>query len=53
MKNPMEVLQTKEQEVQKLKREVEALRITARLLSDEGPGGGDENHDLRHLVEMP
>jgi hypothetical protein len=53
MKNPIEVLQRKEQEIQKLRKEVEALRITARLLNDDSPAGGEENHDLRHLVEMP
>jgi len=32
MKNPMEVLRAKEQELVKVRREVDALRISARLL---------------------
>jgi hypothetical protein len=52
MKNPMDVLRMKEQELVKVKREVEALQIVARLLSDEsGPANGQK--DLRQLVEMP
>jgi hypothetical protein len=35
MKSPAEVLLMKELELQKVKKEVEALRITARLLGDE------------------
>ncbi len=53
MKNPAEVLWIKEQELQKVKKEVEALRIAARLLNDDGPSGSDGRQDMRHLVEMP
>lgn len=58
MKNPMEVLRMKEQEIVILRREIEALQITARLLNDDGHPGGNNNSnndrpDLRHLVEMP
>jgi hypothetical protein len=35
MKSPAEVLLTKELELQKIKKEIEALRITAKLLGDE------------------
>ncbi len=35
MKNPFEVLRAKEQEVILVKRQVEALRIAARLLGEE------------------
>ena len=56
MKNPMQVLRSKEQEIIRVKREIEALRTTARLLdeeSDENSQKNDQKQDLRHLVEMP
>ncbi|MBZ5721658.1 MAG: hypothetical protein LAO03_14870 [Acidobacteriia bacterium] len=54
MKNPMEVLRSKEQEVLRVKKEIEALRIAARLLGDEGRNGNNEDkQDLHQLVEMP
>jgi hypothetical protein len=43
MKNPFEVLRAKEQEVILVKRQVEALRIAARLLDEEKE---DEDHVL-------
>lgn len=49
MKNPYEVLRSKEQEIEQLRSEVEALRITARLLSDDE----EEEQDSRHIIEMP
>jgi hypothetical protein len=52
MKNPMEVLRMKEQELVKVRREVEALQIVARLLSEESASGNNQK-DLRQLVEMP
>ena len=52
MKNPMEVLRMKEQELVKVKREVEALQIVARLLSEESTSANNSK-DLRQLVEMP
>jgi hypothetical protein len=53
MKNPIEVLWMKEQELSKVRKEVEALRITSRLLSDEDLAGGDAKQELRQQVEMP
>ena len=35
MKNPFEVLKTKEQEVAKVKKEINALRVTIQLIGDE------------------
>jgi hypothetical protein len=35
MKNPYEVLRAKEREIEVVKQQIEALRITARLLGDE------------------
>jgi hypothetical protein len=52
MKNPLEVLRIKEQELLKVKKEIDALRITVKLLGDETSAGG-EQVDLRRLIEMP
>jgi hypothetical protein len=54
MKNPNEVLRMKEQEILRIKIEIEALRVTARLLSDENSAGAAApQRDHRQLVEMP
>jgi hypothetical protein len=54
MKNPYDVLRTKEQELVRVRKEVEALRIAARLLGAEDPSADAENQPkLRHVVEMP
>ena len=53
MKNPMEVLRIKEQELLKVRKEIDALRITARLLSDEPQHGEESKQDSRQLIEMP
>jgi hypothetical protein len=37
MKDVMELLRTKEQELSKVKRQVEALRVAAPLLGDDDP----------------
>ncbi len=37
MKNPFEVLKSKEQEVVKVRKEVDALRVAIRLIGDENP----------------
>ena len=53
MKNPYEVLRIKEQELQRVKKEVEALRTIAPLLAEsaEKPvNGKTENHNV---VELP
>jgi hypothetical protein len=42
MKNVYEVLREKELEVSRLEAEVEALRIAAPLLSEEGEAGNDQ-----------
>ena len=51
MKNPLEVLRTKEQELMKVKKEVEALRITVDLLGENNQT--DEGMNLRQVIEMP
>jgi len=35
MKDPLEVLRSKEQEIDRVKKEVDALRVVAELLADE------------------
>jgi hypothetical protein len=54
LKNPMEVLRMKEQEILKTKREIEALKIAVRLLGGEEPTNGNApKQDIRQFVEMP
>jgi hypothetical protein len=53
VKNPLEVLRMKEQEILRVKREIEALRITAKLLGEEPPSVGDGKVELRQVVNMP
>ena len=54
MKNPYDVLRTKEQELARVRKEIEALRIAARLLGAEDQAGdGDPEQKLRQVVEMP
>jgi hypothetical protein len=53
MKNPMEVLRAKEQEIIRIRKEVEALQIVARLLSEDNAPSGGQKQDLRQLIEMP
>ena len=50
MKNPMEVLRAKEQELVKVRREVDAVRISARLLEE--PSQEDSKRDARHPIEV-
>jgi hypothetical protein len=54
MKNPYDVLRTKEQELARVRKEMEALRIAARLLGADDPAA-DEDHQqkMRQVVEMP
>jgi hypothetical protein len=53
MKNPLEVLRNKEQELVKVKREVDALRITVRLIDEQDSGAQDKKIDLHQLLQMP
>lgn len=53
MKNPFEVLKTKEQEVAKVKKEINALRVTIQLIGDEKTPVGDQKVDLHSVIEMP
>jgi hypothetical protein len=52
MKNPFEVLKSKEQEVAKVKKEINALRVAIQLIGDE-KSSADPKVDLRSVIEMP
>ncbi len=51
MKSPTEVLRSKELELQKVKQEVEALRIAARILEEESPQPSTKK--LAQVVQLP
>ena len=53
MKDPFEVLRMKEQDILRVKQEIEALRITAELLGEEPPSAGDRTIEFRKIVNMP
>jgi len=55
MKNPYDVLRAKEQELMRVRKEMEALRIAARLIEAQDPAAinGDGHPKLRQVVEMP
>jgi hypothetical protein len=55
MKNPYEVLRIKEQELLRVRKEIEALRVAARLLGAEDPATtkGEGQPQLPRVVEMP
>jgi len=52
MKDAYEVLERKEQEMLRVKKEVEALRVVAKLLGEEA-SGGDQKVDLKRVIDMP
>ncbi len=55
MKNPYEVLRMKEQELLRVRKEMDALRIAARLLGaeDTAAANGESQTKLQRVVEMP
>jgi hypothetical protein len=53
MKNPLEVLRIKEQEILRVRLEIEALRITAKLLGEEPPSASEGKVEYRQVVNMP
>jgi hypothetical protein len=55
MKNPYDVLRMKEQELMRVRKEMDALRIAVRLLGAEEPGAqkGESQPALQRVVEMP
>lgn len=53
MKDVYEVLRQKELEVSRLEQEVEALRVVAPLLSEDGEAENDNHPRLRAVNETP
>jgi hypothetical protein len=55
MKNPYDVLKMKEQELLRVRREMDALRIAAHLLAAEDPDASkpESQPKRQRLVEMP
>ena len=53
MKDLLEVLRMKEQQLSRVKEEVEALRIVARLLGEDESTEDDREEDTRRVVEVP
>ena len=56
MKNPYEVLRSKEQELIRIRKEMDALRVAARLLGAEDKALAKvepQPHQLTRVVEMP
>jgi hypothetical protein len=53
MKNLLEVLRLKEQEILRVKQEIEALRITAKLLGEEPLSADEATVEFRKLVNLP
>jgi len=52
MKNIFDVIRSKEQEILKIKKEVEALRLVVRLLADDSVSLNDGRAQSR-VLEMP
>jgi hypothetical protein len=52
MKSPLEVLRMKEEEILRVRKEIEALKITARLLS-ESEQSSEKKSEYRQLLQMP
>ena len=53
MKNPYDVLRMKEQELIRVRKEMDALRIAARLLGAEDKNPSNGEVQLTRVVEMP
>jgi hypothetical protein len=55
MKNPYDVLRMKEQELMRVRKEMDALRVAARLMGAEDPvaAKGEGRPELHRVVEMP
>jgi len=50
MKNPVEVLRQKEQEIQRLRKEIAALKLAAPLLDDEQQAPAESPAEWRQLI---
>jgi hypothetical protein len=52
MKNPMDVLRIKEQEIARVKKEIDALRIAAQLCGEESQPSKGQPVDLRKALDV-
>jgi hypothetical protein len=52
MKNPMDVLRIKEQEITRVKKEIDALRIAAQLCGEEPQPSKGHPVDLRKALDV-
>lgn len=52
MKNPIEVLHTKEKEISRVKKEIDALRLAAQLLGEEGLPSKSQPADFRKALDV-
>jgi hypothetical protein len=56
MKNLLEVLRMKEEQILRIRREIEALKVAARLINEneQAPVAVPERRlEVRHLLQMP
>jgi hypothetical protein len=53
MKNPYDVLRIKEQELTRIRKEVDALRVAARLLDADDSFAAKGKAQPQRVVEMP
>ena len=53
MKDPVEVLRQKEQEIQRLKKEIAALKLAAPLLDDDQQAPAETRAGWRQLIGTP
>jgi hypothetical protein len=53
MRDPFEVLKAKELEVIRVRKEIDALKIAAKLLGEETRSNGEHRDEKKAVVEMP
>jgi len=53
MKNPVELLRQKEQEIQRLKKEIAALKLAAPLLEEDDQAPPDKRAEWRQIIGTP
>jgi len=53
MKNPVELLRQKEQEIQRLKKEIAALKLAAPLLEEDEQTAPDKRAEWRQIIGTP
>ena len=53
MRDPFEVLKAKELEMIRVRKEIDALKIAAKLLGDEPRSNGEHRDEKKAVEEMP